>query len=196
MWAQKIDSLKIISNSSPPVIYVGGILTHTGFSLKSIETNERSDTIIFDIIFRECYGFGAMTPFDTLYSPDTSFLNFSYLKIRTIIDTNSLDTSMCPIRSNDTITDSILLSYPFNLHDFKIAKINTFPNPSEGVFCLEYDESQIRIEELTLFDIRGEEVPVFRNGECFSLKYPQKGMYLLWIVLESGIGVRHKLLIN
>lgn len=71
--AQSIDSCIVLGYSSPLMVHVYATLPHDGYEFAHFEINYFSGNDILNLFFKECSGNMVTTPFDTIYTPLSSF---------------------------------------------------------------------------------------------------------------------------
>ncbi|MDA9898335.1 hypothetical protein N9D69_02055, partial [Flavobacteriales bacterium] len=92
-FSQKIDSINVLSQNTPPVIHVFGELYHTGYSITDVNY-QILDSIVLTLFFKECNGYQVVTEFDTVFSIMESWpMVTNDINILSILDTNTTDSN-------------------------------------------------------------------------------------------------------
>jgi len=91
-------------------------------------------------------------------------------------------------------------AYEFNstlsVDDISFIKLKIFPNPTSDYFLLTYDETQISIKTIDLFDINGKLVKTFNPTQLLSVSEIAAGLYFFKIQLENNRLFQKKVIIQ
>ncbi len=203
LFSQSIDSLFIVNNTLPNSVYIKGIFPHTGLSINRIEssTSVFADTVWIDIYIRECAGYLGIVPFDTLFTPNIAGLVINNLQVRTIIDTNTVDTTNCLYRNytNRETRDSVFISTSQaninELNSLLYDAIKIYPNPSKGLINMEYPR-ELDVFNISLIGLQGKKVKRFKEPQKqLSISGISTGQYFLKLETSKGI-ITKKVLIE
>ncbi|MEM6804254.1 MAG: PKD domain-containing protein [Bacteroidota bacterium] len=92
----------------------------------------------------------------------------------------------------DTSSIEIEVSSATSIGPDELLSIQVYPNPSDGVFYLEYEDIRAKKMEIEVFDIRGKRIwsqsiqsPANKSKEQINLKGSPPGVYLLNITTED-----------
>jgi hypothetical protein len=186
-FSQKIDSIKIFNQVQSPSIQLFGWYPHTGFSIVNINS-QISDTIVLSVFLKECGGYTAITPFDTLINYNQSWsVSPSAVKIYSIIDTNSIQSNCFINNVLDTVEINTFSASALSVNNFSFKKkIIVYPNPAKDILQLEVSDG-LQIERLELYDINGRRIRVYKKNEL-SLNVDRliSGTYFLKISTQEG----------
>ncbi len=80
-----------------------------------------------------------------------------------------------------------------NAFDFAVANINLFPNPSNGSFKIDSENSY---KSIVATDVLGKQIDVIKNGDNYELSTTQTGIYYIKITNENGASTTKKLLLK
>jgi hypothetical protein len=182
LQAQFIDSAKLNLTTNPSSIEVYGLFGDTGWSITNIE-HLVTDTVFVTMHFKECYGFQAVEPFDTIFSYTDLPTVPTVLRVYALRDTNTVDSISCYIHNSlDTIgVYTIGISYASLDETNKQNKLIIFPNPTQDFFNIEGIKEN-EINRISLLDLSGRLIRTFNTDELrFNVSGIDKGKYFLYL---------------
>ena len=191
-FSQKIDSINVLNQNTPPEIHVFGKLYHTGCSITDVNY-EVSDSIFLTLFFKECNGYQAVTPFDTVLSVTESWpvVPPNEINIISILDTNTTDSNCFIVNQYDTLEIDTFSTSTLGVDNLlQLEKINIYPNPTKNVLQIEV-LNEVQIERVELFDVGGKRVKAFRNTEkVLNVSELVSGTYFLRLTTKEGILIK------
>ena len=97
LFAQHIDNIVLLNNSTPPSLQIYGSYGSTGVSFTSI-THEISDTFKIKLFFKACAGLTVIVPFDTIIAFNNNWPAApTHLEALSILDTTTTDLNCHPV---------------------------------------------------------------------------------------------------
>jgi len=184
-----IDTVYVLSNNTPPTLQIEGKYSNTGGSITYIDVEVFNDTTYFRLFFKECAGFLAITPFDTIYQLSNTWpVVPNTIVVISIIDTNTIDTLNCFYHSNIQVMDTFYIYNTLNTSEIEIItkEMNIYPNPAKKLLNLKINNN-LKIQTIELFDLNGRHVKTYKANEReLSLKGLPPGQYLLELNTDKG----------
>lgn len=186
LFAQYIDNIVLLNNSTPPSLHIFGAFSSTGVSITSI-SHEVSDTFKINIFFKSCPGFAVMVPFDTILQFNDNWpVAPTHLKALSILDTTS-DINCGVVTAFDTlfVYNTSWQSLNVTNHDIKTS-LNIFPNPTQDFITIK-KTAEDQISFLSLRDNSGKLIKDFDpKNSILNLTDLSPGIYFLHISTEQG----------
>jgi hypothetical protein len=187
LFAQYIDNIVLLNNSTPPSLHIYGSYSSTGVSITSI-THEVSDTFKINLFFKACAGLTVMVPFDTIIAFNNNWPAApTHLQALSILDTTTTDLNCGPVTTFDTL-------YTYNttwpslnvVNHHSTPKFKIYPNPTSNFITIENNNTE-QILSIELLDYPGKRIKSFNpNSTSINLNDLAPGIYLLQITTEKG----------
>jgi len=83
-----------------------------------------------------------------------------------------------------------------SISEHDLISLKVFPNPTSDFFSLEYDQSQVSIKKIELFDINGKRLKSFNNHDLLDIREIAGGLYIIQIQDENNTIINKKLIIQ
>jgi hypothetical protein len=195
-FSQKIDSINVLSQNTPPVIHVFGELYHTGYSITDVNY-QILDSIVLTLFFKECNGYQVVTEFDTVFSIMESWpMVTNDINILSILDTNTTDSNCFIVNQYDTLERNTFSTSILGVDNLlRQEKIKLCPNPVKESIKIEVSDNT-EIESIELFDLGGKRVKTFNNSVGnLNISDLGSGTYFLRILTTKG-GLAEKVIIE
>lgn len=186
LFAQYIDNIVLLNNSTPPSLHIFGAYSSTGVSITSI-THEVSDTFKINVFFKNCPGLTVIVPFDTILQFNDNWpVVPTHIQALSILDTTT-DINCGPVTAFDTLFVYNATWPSLNVVSQNvIPEFNLYPNPTQDFITIE----NIAVDEilaLTLLDYSGKIIKRFEpNNTTLQLTNLSPGIYFLHISTEQG----------
>jgi hypothetical protein len=186
LFAQYIDNIVLLNNSTPPSLHIFGAYGSTGVSITSI-THEVSDTFKINIFFKSCPGLTVIVPFDTIVQYNDNWpVAPTQLQALSILDTTS-DINCGQVTTFDTLSvyNATLQSLSVDNANGK-SVFNMYPNPTQDFITIEQNTND-QILALSLLDYKGKIIKHFDpKNTILPLADLSPGIYLLQISTREG----------
>ena len=186
LFAQYIDNIVLLNNSTPPSLHIYGSYGSTGVSITSI-THEISDTFKIKLFFKACAGLTVIVPFDTIITFNNNWPAApTHLQALSILDTTT-DLNCGPVTIFDT-----LFTYNATWLSLNVANHNTtpeisiYPNPTSNFITIEIADTE-QILAIELLDYAGKHIKSIDPKTTYvDLSNLTTGIYLLQITTTQG----------
>lgn len=187
LFAQYIENIVLLNNSTPPSLHIYGSYGSTGVSITSI-THEISDTFKIKLFFKVCAGLTVIIPFDTIIAFNNNWPAApTHLQALSILDTTTTDLNCGPVITFDTLYTYNVTWPSLNIdnHNSK-PKFNIYPNPTSNFITIEIADTE-QILAIELLDYAGKRSKSFNpNSTSVNLNDLAPGVYLLQITTTQG----------
>lgn len=187
LFAQYIDNIVLLNNSTPPSLHIYGAYGSTGISITSI-THEVSDTFKIKLFFKDCPGLTVIVPFDTIIQFDNNWPAApTQLQALSIIDTNTTDLNCGPVTAFDTLYTYNATWQSLNVGNHPIKpNIKVYPNPTSDFITIENNDAEPFLS-IELLDYAGKRLKSFdRSNTSVDLSDLAPGVYLLQMISAQG----------
>ena len=186
LFAQYIDNIVLLNNSTPPSRHIFGAYSSTGVSITSI-THEVSDTFKINVFFKNCPGLTVIVPFDTILQFNDNWpVVPTHIQALSILDTTT-DINCGPVTAFDTlfVYNATWPSLNVTNHDIKTT-FNLYPNPTQDFITIENSFAD-QISVLSLRDNSGKLIKEFDpKHSILNLTDLSPGIYFLHVSTEQG----------
>jgi hypothetical protein len=187
LFAQHIDNIVLLNNSTPPSLHIFGYFSNTGVSITSI-THEVSDTFKIKLFFKACAGLMVIVPFDTILQFDNNWPAApTHLQALSILDTTTTDLNCGPVSAFDT-----LFTYNSSWQSLNVGnyydkpKFKLYPNPTSNFITIQNNNAE-QLLSIDLLDYAGKRLRSFDpKSTSLSLAGFSPGIYLLQISTPQG----------
>jgi hypothetical protein len=187
LFAQYIDNIVLLNNSTPPSLHIYGTYSSSGVSITSI-THEVSDTFKIKLFFKDCAGLTVIVPFDTIIQFDNNWPAApTQLQALSIIDTNTTDLNCGPVTAFDTLYTYNATWQSLNVGNHPVKpNVKVYPNPTSDFITIENTATD-QIQALYLLDYSGKLIKKFDpKNSILNLRDLSTGIYLLQISTIEG----------
>lgn len=187
LFAQYIDNIVLLNNSTPPSLQIYGSYGSTGISITSI-THEVSDTFKINLFFKACAGLTVIVPFDTIIAFNNNWPAApTHLQALSILDTTTTDLNCGPVTTFDTLFTYNATWLSLNVANHNAApEISIYPNPTSDYITIENNNSE-QFLSIELLDYAGKRSKSFNpNSTSVNLNDLAPGVYLLQITTTQG----------
>lgn len=187
LFAQYIDNIVLLNNSTPPSLHIYGAYGSTGISITSI-THEVSDTFKIKLFFKDCPGLTVIVPFDTIIQFDNNWPAApTQLQALSIIDTNTTDLNCGPVTAFDTLYTYNATWQSLNVGNHPIKpNIKVYPNPTSDFITIENNDAEPFLS-IELLDYAGKRLKSFDpSNTSVDLSDLAPGVYLLQMISAQG----------
>jgi hypothetical protein len=186
LFAQYIENIELLNNSTPPSLHIFGAYGSTGVSITSI-THEVSDTFKINLFFKSCPGLTVIVPFDTILQFNDNWPAApTHIQALSILDTTT-DTNCGPITVFDTLFVYNATWPSLNVANQNvIPELKIYPNPTQDFMTIENTFAD-QILALSLIDYSGKLIKRFDpKKNTLQLTDYSPGIYLLQISTIEG----------
>jgi hypothetical protein len=186
LFAQYVDNIVFLNNSTPPSLHIFGAYGSTGGSITSI-THEVSDTFKINLFFKSCPGLTVMVPFDTIVQFNNNWpVAPTHIQAHSILDTTT-DVNCGPVTAFDTLFVYNATWPSLNLTNQNVIPgISLYPNPTQDFITIENTFAD-QILALYLLDYSGKLIREFDpKNSTLNLTNLSPGIYLLQISTTKG----------
>ena len=187
LFAQYIDNIVLINNSTPPSLQIYGSYSSTGVSITSI-THEVSDTFKINLFFKACAGLTVIVPFDTIIAFNNNWPAApTHLQALSILDTTTTDLNCGPVTTFDTLFTYNATWLSLNVANHNATpEISIYPNPTSDFITIENNNSE-QFLSIELLDYAGKRIKsIDQKTTSVDLSDLTPGVYLLQITTEKG----------
>jgi hypothetical protein len=186
-FSQKIDSINVINQSTPPEIHVYGKLYHTGYSITDVGYVV-SDSIFLTLFFKKCNGYQVLVPFDTVLTITESWpMVPNEINIISILDTNTTDLNCIIVTQYDTLEINTFSNSILGVDNlFQSENIKIYPNPLNDILHIDVSDD-LEIEGIDIYNSNGKRVKSFsKTDKILRVSELVQGIYFLKISTKKG----------
>jgi hypothetical protein len=187
LFAQYIDNIVLLNNSTPPSLHIYGAYGSTGISITSI-THEVSDTFKIKLFFKDCAGLTVIVPFDTIIQFDNNWPAApTQLQALSIIDTNTTALNCGPVTAFDTLYTYNATWQSLNVGNHPVKpNVKVYPNPTSDFITIENNDAEPFLS-IELLDYAGKRIKSFNpSNTSVNLSDVAPGVYLLQMTTAEG----------
>jgi hypothetical protein len=187
LFAQYIDNIVLLNNSTPPSLHIYGTYSSSGVSITSI-THEVSDTFKIKLFFKNCAGLTVIVPFDTIIQFDNNWPAApTQLQALSIIDTNTTDLNCGPVTAFDTLYTYNATWQSLNVGNHPVKpNVKIYPNPTSDFITIENNDAEPFLS-IELLDYTGKRIKSIDSQiTSVNLSDVAPGVYLLQITTAEG----------
>jgi hypothetical protein len=187
LFAQYIDNIVLLNNSTPPSLHIYGTYSSSGVSITSI-THEVSDTFKIKLFFKDCAGLTVIVPFDTIIQFDNNWPAApTQLQALSIIDTNTTDLNCGPVTAFDTLYTYNATWQSLNVGNHLVKpNVKVYPNPTSDFITIENNDAEPFLS-IELLDYAGKGIKSFNpSNTSVNLSDVAPGVYLLQMTTAEG----------
>ena len=187
LFAQYIDNIVLLNNSTPPSLHIYGTYSSSGVSITSI-THEVSDTFKIKLFFKDCAGLTVIVPFDTIIQFDNNWPAApTQLQALSIIDTNTTDLNCGPVTAFDTLYTYNATWQSLNVGNHPVKpNVKVYPNPTSDFITIENNDTEPFLS-IELLNYTGKRIKSFNpSNTSVNLSDLAPGVYLLQMTTAEG----------